>query len=87
MQNIKPNYFAGFRLPWTLESESNWRKTHHLAARIWFWGGLLIVLVGVLLPLKKGMFVVFGCLFVMAIIPIVYSYRIFKKEKEISSNQ
>ncbi|MDQ2752120.1 MAG: SdpI family protein, partial [Bacteroidota bacterium] len=31
--NIKPNYFAGYRLPWTLESEENWRKTHHLAVR------------------------------------------------------
>jgi len=28
MHNIKPNYFAGFRLPWTLENEENWRKTH-----------------------------------------------------------
>src|SRR4029450_677673 len=28
MHTIKPNYFAGFRLPWTLESEDNWRQTH-----------------------------------------------------------
>lgn len=40
--NIKPNYFAGYRLPWTLESEDNWRKTHHLAGRLWFFGGLLL---------------------------------------------
>jgi uncharacterized membrane protein len=25
MHSIKPNYFVGFRTPWTLENEDNWR--------------------------------------------------------------
>ena len=25
----KPNYFAGIRLPWTLNNEDNWRRTYH----------------------------------------------------------
>lgn len=41
MYNLKQNYFAGIRLPWTLESEDNWRKTHRLAGRLWFFGGLI----------------------------------------------
>lgn len=45
MNNIRPNYFAGFRLPWTLENEDNWRYTHHLASKLWFAGGLLIALI------------------------------------------
>ena len=28
MYSIKPNYFAGIRLPWTLSSDDNWRATH-----------------------------------------------------------
>lgn len=81
MNNIKPNYFAGFRLPWTLESESNWKKTHHLASKLWFWGGLLIVIIGILFPMKIAVFIMFGLLMIMTIIPIMYSYNTFKKEK------
>ena len=45
MNNLKPNYFAGFRLPWTLENEENWKRTHHLASKLWFAGGLLITVI------------------------------------------
>ena len=31
------------RTPWTLEDEDNWRKTHHLASKIWFIGGLIMI--------------------------------------------
>ena len=44
MHTIKPNYFAGLRLPWTLNNEDNWRKTHLLAGKLWFVGGLVIAI-------------------------------------------
>ena len=44
MHTIKPNYFAGLRLPWTLNNEENWRKTHLLAGKLWFVGGLVIAI-------------------------------------------
>jgi uncharacterized membrane protein len=50
MFSIKPNYFAGFRLPWALESEENWRLTHNLAGKLWFAGGLLIALLAFIHP-------------------------------------
>ena len=28
--NLRPNYFAGIRTPWTLESPATWRATHRL---------------------------------------------------------
>ena len=81
MNNLKPNYFAGFRLPWTLSSDYNWKKTHHLASKVWFWGGLLLVIITLLIPSDysiPGFFIILG---VMIIIPIIYSYRLFKQEK------
>jgi uncharacterized membrane protein len=42
MKNVKPNYFFGIRTPWTLESEDNWKQTHHLASKIWVWGNILL---------------------------------------------
>ena len=80
MNNIKPNFFAGIRLPWTLNDENNWRKTHHLAGKLWFFGGILLALISLLLPepMLKPLFI--GSLILLVVIPGVYSYRLFKNK-------
>ena len=83
MPNMKPNYFAGFRLPWTLENEENWRKTHALAGKIWFGGGLLIALVCLFTPPVISMIFFFAITVVITIIPAVYSFRLYKQKKSI----
>ena len=80
--NIKPNYFAGFRLPWTLSDDNNWRLTHHLASKIWFTGGIILAILGLLLPLKFMIPVFIGLMIIMIIIPVVYSYRLFKTKSQ-----
>ncbi|MET0463866.1 MAG: SdpI family protein [Chitinophagaceae bacterium] len=82
MYNIKPNYFVGIRVPWTLESEENWRKTHHFASRIWFIAGLLMAILTLILPAIPGMIVLFTGVFLLTIIPIIYSYKLFINEKK-----
>jgi uncharacterized membrane protein len=81
MHSIKPNYFAGFRLPWTLESEENWRATHLLVSKLWFAGGILIAILAFLIKPFIMFFVMFGIVLVMVVIPIVYSYKYFIREK------
>ncbi|MBL0336470.1 MAG: SdpI family protein [Chitinophagaceae bacterium] len=81
MYNIKPNYFAGLRLPWTLENEDNWKKTHQLAGRIWFGGGILIALLCLLLPPTAGIIVFFILILIMVTIPVVFSYQYYKKHR------
>ncbi|MDO5301223.1 MAG: SdpI family protein [Tissierellia bacterium] len=44
LPNLTPNPVAGVRLPWTLASEENWRRTHVLAGRLFRVLGLLMVL-------------------------------------------
>jgi uncharacterized membrane protein len=78
MHSIKPNYFAGIRVPWTLENEDNWRKTHQLASKIWFTGGIILALLSLILNLKILFIVFMICIFAMSIIPIIYSYAIYK---------
>ncbi len=80
MNNIKPNYFAGLRLPWTLSSDYNWRKTHQLASKIWFWGGLSAAILSLVIPAPYSFYIFFSFLFIMIIIPVFYSYKIFKQE-------
>jgi uncharacterized membrane protein len=82
MDNIKPNYFAGLRLPWTLENEDNWRKTHHYASRLWFGGGLVIAVCSLLLPVTPALIILFTAMLIMVLLPTVYSYRLYKKNKQ-----
>jgi len=82
MHSVKPNYFAGFRIPWTLENEENWRLTHQLASKIWFVGGLVLAVTALVVPLKVLIFVFIGAVLVMTIIPVVYSYNIYRKMKK-----
>jgi len=81
LNNIKPNYFMGLRLPWTLESEQNWRLTHQLAAKWWFWGGIAIAVISMFLPATLQFIVLLIITTIITVVPIVFSYRFYKKEK------
>ncbi|HET9825887.1 MAG TPA: SdpI family protein [Chitinophagaceae bacterium] len=86
MNNLRPNYFAGFRLPWTLENEENWRRTHHLASKLWFVGGLLITVICIFTTTTFSIISIFSILTIVTVIPVVYSYRFYRKQKKSSFN-
>lgn len=81
MHSIKPNYFVGFRTPWTLENEDNWRKTHQLVGKLWVPGGVIMAMGALLLPMEAGLILFFCCMLPMIFVPLVYSYLYFKKQK------
>lgn len=79
-KTIKPNYFIGIRTPWTLENETVWKKTHKLGGKMWFIGGILIVILSLILN-KSLSFTIFMIITgVITIIPIAYSYLIYRNE-------
>ena len=80
--NIKSNYFVGFRTPWTLESETVWRKTHQLAAKLYFRMGLIGAFVVIWLPELWKLFWTLGLIFGSTIWIVVYSYRVYQQEKK-----
>ena len=80
MRTIKPNYFVGIRVPWALEDETNWRKTHRLGSVVWVSGGLLLV---ALFPfISTGIYSnIFGTVTILlAAIPIGYSFYLYKNQ-------
>ena len=85
LPKIKQNYFAGFRTPWALESEYNWKITHQVAGKYWFWGGLAMVAGTLVLPLRIGIIFFFAVALIMVAVPLVKSYKIFKEEKRKSA--
>lgn len=80
MHNIKPNYFAGIRVPWTLNNEENWRRTHLLAGKLWFAGGLLLAALCLILPDTAALIVFFIATTILVLIPVVYSYQLYRKQ-------
>lgn len=80
--NIKSNYFVGIRTPWTLESETVWRKTHQLAAKLYFGMGLLGAFVVIWLPELWKLFWALGLIFGSTIWIVAYSYRVYQQEKK-----
>lgn len=68
----KQSYTVGIRLPWTLNSEENWNRTHHLAGYLWILGGVLLLLCAFLPVLVFLLILVAG-------IPFAYSYSLYRK--------
>ena len=77
MGTFRQNYFVGIKVPWTLNNEEVWNKTHKMAGKLWFWGG--ITGVAALLVIKDPFFVLIPILAVIIIVPVVYSYIIYQK--------
>ena len=79
LPKTKQSYMMGIKLPWTLESEDNWNKTHRLGGFVWVIGGIVIMISSFF---KWGMYVLFTTFMLMFLIPSVYSYMIYKRSKE-----
>lgn len=73
----RQNYTVGIRIPWTLADEENWNRTHRMAGFLWVLCGILLLVCA--LCRFRNPILIFGLLFVVSIIPIVYSYMLYKK--------
>ncbi|MGN7720630.1 SdpI family protein [Chitinophaga sp. 22620] len=79
LRNLKPNNFVGVRTPWTLQSDDIWVEVHHMASRLWLFGGLGIIVAGIFLPIISGVFLFIFAAGALAALPYIYSYRLFYK--------
>jgi uncharacterized membrane protein len=76
------NFFIGIRTPWTLSSDVVWSKTHRLGSILFRIAGILAAF-GLLFP--KYMFaLLFIPVLFAALIPVVYSYFVFRSESGVS---
>ena len=79
MKSIKPNNLFGIRLPWTLNNEEVWNRTHSFASKIFAISGFLIILVTLLLSKKLVFIGVFTIITAAIVTTIVFSFIIHKK--------
>ena len=83
MGNLLPKcrqtYTMGIKLPWTLNSEENWNKTHRFGGKVWVFGGILTMLTSLFGNFRILMVI----LAAMVLLPTLYSYLYYRKyEKE-----
>lgn len=78
MPKCKQNYTIGIKIPWTLNSESNWNYTHRLAGKVWVIGGLFIIATAFL----NWVWIFVAAAIIMVIIPVAGSYIYHKKENK-----
>ena len=79
LPKCKQSYTMGIKLPWTLNDEDNWNRTHRLAGKLWVALGFMMLL-AMLLPTAFMIVVVFATVFVACVIPTIYSYRLYKEK-------
>ena len=78
MPKCRPNRTIGIKIKWTLANEENWERTHRLSGKVWVIVGVLC-LPAALLPMKVFPFVILPLLLICVVVPLVYSYCLYRK--------
>jgi uncharacterized membrane protein len=80
LTRVEPNWFVGIRTPWTLSSDTVWRKTHRTGGFLMVIGGAVLA-AGAFLPQGAFLPLLVTTIVVVALIPIVQSYVLWKRER------
>lgn len=79
LPKCKQNYTIGIKIPWTLNDEENWSKTHRFAGLVWT-ACALVVIIGAFFK-KAVVFTTFVPIAVMVLAPMIYSYIYYRKHR------
>ena len=74
----KRNFFVGIRTPWTLSSDTVWAKTHALGKWTFIGSGIACIVSAFMG--EFGFWLMMISFMATALIPIVYSYILWKRE-------
>ena len=75
LPKCKQNYTIGIKIPWTLNNEENWNKTHRFAGFLWTFCGIAIMITGVV----GGLWILLPIFILMVFAPVIYSYLLHRK--------
>src|SRR5699024_2994236 len=84
MPKFKQNFYAGIRTSWTLSDEEVWFKTHRLGGKIWFIGGILMIISSIM-PANIKSILFYSVAAALVLIPIIYSYIVYRNKEKLSS--
>ncbi len=70
---------TGIKIKWTLANDENWQATHRFSGKVYMITGFLC-LICIPLPTKVFPFACLGIILVGVLLPVIYSYRFYKKQ-------
>jgi uncharacterized membrane protein len=79
LEHAEPNWFVGIRTPWTLSSDSVWKKTHAVGAKLFKLAGV-VSMIGILAGTYAWLFILIPAIAV-AVYTVVYSYNEYRRER------
>ncbi len=80
LTRVEPNWFIGIRTPWTLSSDTVWRKTHRTGGWLMVVGGFVLA-ASVFLPQGAFLPLLIAAILIVAVIPVAQSYVLWKREQ------
>ena len=78
LPKARQSYTIGIRVPWTLANEENWNRTHRLGGYLWVISGILMIIIGLTRIIPAGWMI--ALIFVMVLVPCIYSYWLHVKK-------
>ncbi len=78
LPRVPRNWFMGIRTPWTLSSDTVWKKTHHLGGRLFIASGV-IMLLGIIFPSAALAFILVAAIGTL-LTCVAYSYFAWRAE-------
>lgn len=79
LPKTKRNYTMGIKVPWTLDSDENWNKTHRFAGFVWIVLSILMLIISFIsYEFLVQIFLII--LIIMIILPIIYSYILYHRD-------
>ncbi len=77
LPRVEPNWFAGVRTPWTMESVTVWERTHKVTGRLFVLAGL-VTMAGALVP-GYAVWLCLGSVTVAALGGVLYSFVDYRR--------
>ena len=79
LPKCRQSYTMGIKLPWTLEDEDNWNRTHRMAGKLWVICGVAFIIAAFL----RIDWLIIAIFVVMILAPTAYSYMLHvRKSRE-----
>lgn len=81
MPKLKKNYTVGIKVPWTLNSEENWIRTHRFGGKVYVVTGIVCIISGLLVNLigeNVAFVVIMIVIFSGSFLTMGYSYWLYK---------
>jgi uncharacterized membrane protein len=77
---VRSNFIFGIRTPWTLSSDAVWTRSHRLGGYAMVAAGIITIVAAFLAP-PVGLTVALTSVAISAVIPVVYSYVLWSRER------